>query len=83
MHSVTCNLCRLSMPESDGCNEWNPQNTQEQREWNRNLSDKKCSDCGALPGKMHHVHCDTWVCIDCGGLSKDCHCGEHAGSADE
>ncbi len=40
------------------------------------LPEARCSECGALAGRVHHVGCQVEMCPVCGGWLNDCGCAE-------
>ena len=37
---------------------------------------ERCNDCGAKPGRYHHLGCDNEICPVCRGQLISCGCGE-------
>lgn len=76
-----CNYCGLEMLEADGCvddpividgNSFDPiRYGEEFYEWDQS---RRCHDCNALPGEVHHHGCDVEECPSCGEQSISCGC---------
>lgn len=79
-----CNYCGLDMLEADGCVDdpiiietqtYEPiRHGAELRFPGRWTPTRRCHDCNALPGQVHHHGCDMEECPACGDQSISCDC---------
>lgn len=74
---VTCQDCGKEMLKAKGCtldkvlhnDKW----IDRDREFWQDEG-KRCGDCGALSGEVHHYGCDNERCPVCGGQFIGCEC---------
>ncbi|MBR9700385.1 hypothetical protein GOV11_00800 [Candidatus Woesearchaeota archaeon] len=87
---VSCKFCKKEMLEADGCvrvqipyTDEDPVRFGSETRFGDDFGqecvenpDRRCRDCGALPGKFHHSGCDIEECPVCGHQIISCECGD-------
>jgi hypothetical protein len=70
---ATCIDCNLEMTTADGCTlaELKIDGEVFVR---RRCERRRCHDCAAKPGRLHHLGCDVERCPCCGGQLITCGC---------
>jgi hypothetical protein len=78
---VLCNYCSQEMTSAEGCTttpiviageSYSP--VRYGSEWGDGLVGRRCADCNASPGSVHHHGCDVELCPACGRQSISCDC---------